>query len=139
MAAPLHSCLSCGHVWTSLAPDKLRSLIQSRGAELAKQHLASLDLGPAHDLPDVAEARDAAVKAAEIDALVLAYKQPEATRRYRQFTTTTWDEAIGTIRNWHHFKRREKLAMFGWHSKETSKADELKRLDHPMSDPLLDF
>ena len=55
------SCLSCGHVWASLEPGKLRNFIRWRGDELVRQSLDFLEHGPGHDLPDVPEARIAAL------------------------------------------------------------------------------
>lgn len=127
------ACSSCGHLWTSLAPDELRVFIQTFGTKLARQHLQTLEAGPSHDLPDTPEAREAGTRVAEIDALVLQGKQPEATRRYRELMPTTWDKAIDAVRDWQDLERPQKLARFGWQPKEGSEPT-----DHPMSDRLLD-
>ena len=66
------ACLSCGHLWSSLAPEDVRALIREHGTELAKQHLESLDSGPLHDLPDTpGSAREAGQRVAELDALCI--------------------------------------------------------------------
>ena len=127
------ACSSCGHFWSSLAPDELRSFLLTDGTELARQHLQTLESGPSHDLPDISEAREAGERVAEIDALVLQGKRPQATRRYREMMATTWDEAINAVRDWQSLGRPEKLARFGWRPKEESKPP-----DHPMLDRLLD-
>jgi hypothetical protein len=132
------SCLSCGHVWTRLAPDQLRQFIRTNGDELVKQCLDSLEHGPDHGLPDVPEARLAGLGVAEIDALVLAGQLPAATRRLRELTGRTWDEVVNAMRVWRGLKRPEKLEMLGWVSKERLKENELKTAEHPMSDPWLD-
>jgi hypothetical protein len=132
------ACSACGHVWTTLAPDKLRDFIQTYGTELIRQHLRTLEAGPNHDLPDTPEAREAGIRVAEIDALLLAGRQPEATRRYRQLTATTWDQAIDALRGWADLKRAEKLARFDWCPKDKSLADDQEGLDHPMRDRQLD-
>jgi hypothetical protein len=132
------SCSSCGHLWTSLAPEELRAFIEKYGEELAKQQLESFEAGPDHDLPDCPEAREAADGVAEIDALVRADRQGEATRRYRELTRTKWDEAVDAVRGWRHLKRDRKLAMLGWRPKGSHQDDDPDVPDHPMRDRLLD-
>ena len=127
----LLACLTCGYLWSQLTPTELASFIAVEGGELLRQHLETLKSGPYHGLPDVPAARRAGEGVAAIDALMLDEKQPEATRRYRELTKTTWDHAIDAVRKWRDLKRAEKLALFGWHPKEESR-------DHPMRDHLLD-
>ena len=117
------ACSSCGHVWTSLVPEELRSFFLTDGTELARQHLQTLEGGPHHDLPDTPEAEAAGDRVAEIDALVLRGRQPEATRRYREMMTTTWDEAIDALRRWQDLVRPQKLAHMGWRTKDKPVAD----------------
>ena len=50
---------------------------------------------------------------AEIDALVLAGHLPAATRRLRELTGRTWDEAVNSMRNWRASKRRAKARDIG--------------------------
>jgi hypothetical protein len=38
--APLRACLTCGHVWTHLQPEELRTFIEKNGTEKAKLKLA---------------------------------------------------------------------------------------------------
>jgi hypothetical protein len=130
------SCWSCGHVWTSLAPEELRAFIEKHGREVAKQQLEASEL--ADDLPDCPEARAAASGVAEIDTLVLAGNQPGATRRFRELTHTTWDHAIDAVRDWQDLKRPQKLALFGWCPKQVSPATESAVTEHPMRDRWLD-
>jgi hypothetical protein len=132
------SCLSCGHVWASLDPGKLRTFIQVAGDELAKQWLDTLERGPNRDLPDVPEARRAALGVAEIDTLVMANQYPAATRRLRVLAGVTWDLSLSAIRDWRGWKREQKLEMLGWVSKESIKDNKLTTAEHPMSDPWLD-
>jgi hypothetical protein len=132
------SCLSCGHVWASLEPDKLRSCIQVQGDEMVRQWLDFLERGPDRDLPDVPEARRAAHRVAEIDALVLANQYPAATRRLRELAGVTWDHSVNAIRDWRGWKREQKLELFGWVSKESIKDDKSTPAEHPMRDPWLD-
>ena len=115
------SCLSCGYVWTRLAPDQLRHFIRTNGDELVKQCLDFLEHGPDHDLPDVPKARLAGLGVAEIDALVLAGHLPAATRRLRELTGRTWDEVVNAMRYWRGLKRPQKLEILGWVSKERSR------------------
>ena len=130
-------CLDCGHVWSRLAPDQLEGLIGAHGTELAKQYLKTVHLGPFHDLPDHPAAREAALKAAEIDELVVKGRDGAATRRYRELTGKTWDQSIAQIGRWRHLVRTAKLALFGWSPKR--KADKEDRTQaHPMGDRWLD-
>jgi hypothetical protein len=132
------SCLSCGYVWTRLAPDRLRQFIRTNGDELVKQCLDFLEHGLDHDLPDVPEAHLAGLGVAEIDALVLAGQFPAATRRLRELTGRTWDEVVNAMRHWRELKRPQKLEMLGWAPKRRFKDDKLKPAEHPMRDPWLD-
>ncbi len=131
-------CLSCGHLWSSLPPKHVRDFIRTHGTELARQQLDALDFGPLRGLPDIPEAHEAGHGVAEIDNLIAAGKAPEATRRYRELTKTTWDQAIDAVRGWRDLKRPEKLARFGWVATEKAKPDEIGAAEHPMRDRLLD-
>ncbi len=131
-------CLSCGHLWASVTPEKLRRLIEIHGTELAKQHYDSLSAGPYRGLPDYPEAREAADKVAEIDALVLAGKDGEATRRYRDLTGTTWDQALALVHGWHRMDRSRKLALCGWCPKDPPGFEKSEMREHPMLDRWLD-
>jgi hypothetical protein len=114
----LHCCSSCGLTWTSLEADKVRELVEAYGDDLAVSPAACAALSGV----------------AEIDALA----QAEATRRYRELTHATWDEAINAVRDWHLLNRAEKLARFGWHPKKAPQAHQSNPLDHPMRDHWLD-
>jgi hypothetical protein len=129
----LHACAACGHLWTSVGADVLREFLARHGTELAQQLLAAREHGPGHDLPDCPEARQAATHTAEIDALVLEGRQPEATRRYRELARVTWDQAVDTVRTWRDLGRAEKLALFGWRPKEPAGDP-----GHPLHDRELD-
>jgi hypothetical protein len=133
-----NACLACGHLWASVAPQSLRAFIAARGSELLKQHVDQLDRGPAYDLPDFLKARQAAEKVAEIDGLILAGRQTEATRRYRELTRATWDRALETMRGWRNLKRPEKLALLGWAPDEKASAVISEANGHPMADHWLD-
>jgi hypothetical protein len=134
-----HACNSCGHVCARVAPDELRSSIETHGSELIKQQLTLSDHGRYHELPDILEARQAADGVAEIDALVLAGNGLEAVRRFRQITGKTWDEVHATISHWADLTRARKLALFGWRRKGKldDETDDEQR-DHPMHDRVLD-
>jgi hypothetical protein len=133
-----NACLSCGHVWSSVAPQELRAYIAGRGTELLKQRVDQLNHGPAHDLPDLPKAHQAAEKVAEIDGLILAGKQVEANRRYREFTRSTWDQVVDTMRSWRNLKRPQKLALLGWAPDEKPPAVIPEATGHPMADYWLD-
>lgn len=111
-------CAVCGHLWGSLESNELLDFIRTEDEEPVRQYLSALEAGAARDLPDQSLAREAAARTAEIDLLVLEEKHPEATRRYRELTGVTWDEAIDTVRAWRDLGRAEKLALFGWRPKE---------------------
>jgi hypothetical protein len=130
--------LSCGHVWTRLQPDELRAFIGLSGTELGKQHFETILHGPYHDLPNVPAAHGAADKVAELDALVASGKDAEATRRYRDLSGMTWDQAIAGIWGWRYQERAKKLALFGWPPKEKTPTDEAEAEGHPMRDRWLD-
>jgi hypothetical protein len=132
------ACLSCGHVWMSLSPDALRSLIKTRGSELARQQLDELQYGRDHDLPDSSLARIAAERAREIDALVLHDKHVEAIRRFHDLTKFTWDQCLETMRGWRDLSRAKKLALFGWAPKGKPEPAGAEASDHPMRDRWLD-
>jgi hypothetical protein len=132
------ACLSCGHTWNHVAPQDLRACIANRGTELLRQHVARLEHGPHHDLPDLPGAILAGQHVAEIDDLILAGKQTEATRRYRELTGKTWDQTLETMRDWRDLKRAAKLARFLWEAEEKSKASSTDATNHPMADRWLD-
>ena len=130
-------CWSCGHVWASVDPEKLRAHIEENGNELARERLRPFAREPFHGLPDCPEAHEAADGVAEIDALVFEGKLIAAIRRYRELTHTPWGQAGDDVRGWHDFKRARKLAMFGWRSKDAI-VDDKSTLEHPMRDRWLD-
>lgn len=131
------SCFSCGHLWSALDPDKLRSYIEAHGDELVKERLGPFASDPFRGLPDCPEAHDAARGVAEIDGLVFTGKMVEAIRRYRELTHTKWGPAGDYIRAWRLLKRARKLALFGWHSKDEL-VEEKAAPEHPMRDRWLD-
>jgi hypothetical protein len=137
-AGPFHYCLSCGHLWTDLAPEKLRSFIERFGGKLARDNYDRLVSGPYRGLPDDPEAHEAADQVAEIDSLVLAGKDGEATRRYRDLTGATWDQAVNLIRGWHDLERARKLALCGWGPKDPPRFEKSEMREHPMLDRWLD-
>src|SRR5205814_420786 len=92
----------------------LRAFISTRGSELLRQHVSRLDHGWRYGLPDFLKCRFAAEKAAEIDDLMLAGKQVEATRRLHELSGKTWDQTLATIQAWRNLGRERKLALFGW-------------------------
>jgi hypothetical protein len=114
----LHACTSCGHMWASLDPEKLREFVERYGDELARQQADSYE-GDFKGVPaGVVEC------VAEIDSLVSAGKSSEATRRFREFADSTWDRAVHALQGWRHLGREEKLAMFGYRPKELIPADD---------------
>jgi hypothetical protein len=131
-------CLTCGHVWARLDPDQVRSAIGVHGSKLAKQYLKLIVDGPYHDLPEDPAAREAADRVFEIDGFMILFKDRDATRRYRDLTGKTWDQAIADIKRWHQLDRAEKLALLGWCPKEKTEAKEDEALAHPMRDRWLD-
>ncbi len=130
-------CWSCGHVWTSVDPAKLRACIETNGNELIKEQLEPFARDPFYGLPDFPEARQAANGVAEIDNLVLEGRIVEAIRRYRELTHTKWGPAGDVIRAWHNLKRLRKLALFGWHEKEEAIDKKTLAVD-PMRDRWID-
>ena len=131
-------CLSCGHLWTNLAPKKVRRFIEKHGTSLVRQNYEAAVSGRYHGLPDVPEAREAADKVAEIDALVLAGKDGEAIRRYRDLTGITWDQALALVPGWHELDRARKLALCGWCPKDSPRFEKSELCEHPMLDRWLD-
>ncbi len=132
------ACWSCGHVWGNLRRDELRASIEKYGKESTRQYCDAVEHGPAHGLPDCPEAIEAARGATEIDGLILMGGRPEATRRFRELTQTTWDEALAVIRGWDDLAREKKLALLGWAPKDKPGPEESAMLDHPLRDRLLD-
>jgi hypothetical protein len=133
------ACLSCGHIWMSVPPEDLKSVIKCAGDELIKDYVIRLERGLYHDLPDIPETRRAADDVREIDTLVLAGQIVEATRRYRQLTGHTWDEVHAVIPHWAQLTRARRLAACGWRAKGTVDDEpELTWREHPMHDPALD-
>ena len=106
--------------------------------KLGKQYLETIIKGPYRDLPDFPEARQAAEKVAEIDALVASGRDVDARRRYRDLTGTTWDHALASINGWRALDRPKKLAVFGWCPKDRGPGDERETPVHPMRDRWLD-
>ncbi len=131
-------CLACGLVWTHAKPEEVRATIEKHGNALAKELLEVMEWGPYFDVPDLPEARNAADGVVEIDSLIMDGRQPAATRRYRELTHCTWDQAASVIRRWLDLARREKLALFGWRPKESESTGDPVTRDHPMRDRLLD-
>jgi hypothetical protein len=138
LAREVFACLSCGFVWTSTDPAALRGFVKKHATELGRQFLDSLELGPAHGVPDIPEARAAAERASEIDALLMAGQHGPATRHYREWTACKWHDAHEALGKWSRLKREEKLALLGWASKESLKVKDSDLAPHPMRDPLLD-
>ena len=138
LPAGIRYCLSCGHLWSRVDPVKVLELLRGCGTELARQHYEALLQGPYHGLPEVPEAREAADSVAEIDKLIIHLKSPEATRRYRELTRTTWDQALAVVASWPNLERSQKLAPFGWAPQEKAKVDVTEKTGHPMRDRWLD-
>jgi hypothetical protein len=136
--ATFHCCVSCGHLWAGLSPEKLRSFVDAYGDELAKQDLEPIDAESSDGLLDSAEGRQASDGVAEIDALIRAGKMGHATRRYRELTQKPWGEANNATLGWRGLTRVQKLALFGWSPKILSKEVTNGGIDHPMRDDLLD-
>jgi hypothetical protein len=135
----LFACLSCGHVANlSVDPARLRVFIENNGSTLARQQLECFEAAPYHGLPKSAEAYAAADRVVEIDYLVAIGKPSEATRRYRELMSATWDQAIAALRGWAGLTRGEKLAGVGWRPKEAPPANETETLAHPLRDRWLD-
>lgn len=132
------ACWSCGLVWGSLRPGDLRAFVEKHGKELTGQYCEAVEHGPAHGLLACPEAIEAARGATEIDGLILMGRRPEAIRRFRELTHTTWDEALAVIGGWDDLAREKKLALLGWAPKEKPGPEESAGLDHPMRDRLLD-
>ena len=105
-------CAACGHVWATLKAEELQDFLRKYGDELAKQDAGLAGGERAKNVPEVPQARRAALRVEEIDALVRAEKRSEATRRYREFTGGTWDQAINAIRGWRD-QPVQKLSLFG--------------------------
>ena len=117
------ACVKCGLVWSELDAADLRELIQASGKPVARQHLDRILHGRDLDLPQTEAALDISAKIAEIDAIVMAGKTGEVTRRYRDITGVSWDQAIKDTRHWRDLGRVEKLALFGWAFKKPSMDD----------------
>ena len=105
---------------------------------MTKQHLECSVSGPYRDVPEVPKARKAADGVAELDALIIAGNQLDATRRLRQLASCTWDDAIHALRGWVDLERAKKLALLGWRPKVKDLVTEAGLRDHPMRDRLLD-
>jgi hypothetical protein len=73
-----------------------------------------------------------------MDSLVLAGRQGEATRRFRELTGGIWDQALEKLQYWASLKRSEKLACFGWRIESGMKVELIAAKNHPMRDPWLD-
>jgi hypothetical protein len=133
-----HCCLCCGHVWSRLSTDALEALLGGRATKLGRQYLQIVRKGPYHDVPDDSAAHEAADATAEIDQLLVLGKDAAATRRYRDRSGRTWDEAIEAVRRWRSLGRPEKLKLFGWPPEEKQPVKDPGVRTHPMSDPWLD-
>jgi len=97
-----------------------------------------LEAGPDHGVPDIPEAREAAERVSELDALVLVRQQGPATRWYREWTGCTWHNAHEVLGQWRRLKRAQKLALLGWAPNEPLTAEKTDPAQHPMRDRLLD-
>ena len=125
-------------MWGHVNPDQLHAFVEAYADELTKQHILANRSSDVEDSQECAELQAAIHAMTEIDALFLSGLNSEATRRYRQISGGTWDQAIDTVRNWHQQTRSQKLALFGWQPKASVKDQMLARHDHPMRDPQLD-
>lgn len=123
VAPGFRGCVSCGLVWSGLDANRLHAFIAEHGSALDRQQLDEWDGGPMRGLPDTALAREVVAHVAEIDGLVRSAKEGEATRRYRELTGVTWDQAIAAIRTWRDLDRGDKLARFGWVTKKPALDD----------------
>jgi hypothetical protein len=113
VAERFQACLSCGHLWSHLAPAKLRQFLQNHTGEIGRQYLDEIERGPYRDLPDTELARMIGEHVAEIDALVRSGDTSKAVRRYRGLRGVIWDQAIKDVDAWANLTRPEKLALFG--------------------------
>ncbi len=118
------ACVSCGLVWSSLDPDRLRAFVLEYGEEVAKQEIDEFDRGPMRDLPDTALTRSIAAKVAELDALARD-RRVGVVGRYRDMKGVAWDVALAEAGQWRRLARAEKLALFGWIPKEKPLLDDL--------------
>ncbi len=132
------ACLSCGHIWTYVEPEKLRDFVRTYGNETAKQHYAELGFEPRRStsLQNVPE--DIRKKVLEIDSLALSLRTAEVTRRYRELAVCDWDTAVNVTRAWVNMTMSEKLAAFGWYGKQKPVAVWTDMQHHPLSDRELD-
>lgn len=119
-----YSCASCGLVWSTLDPGKLRAFIMGHGEELAKQQLDEFDRGPCRDLPDTGVGREIGAAVAAVDEAARSWT-PGAARTYRELRGVTWDQALRETRDWARLTREEKLALFGWVPKKKAAVDDL--------------
>lgn len=138
LSGGFHCCLNCGLVWNRLNPEQIQEFLGNHGTELGKQYLETVLKGPYHDLPDDPGARQAADRATEIDALLVSWRDGAATRRYREMTGKTWDQALNDIKHWRKYPRAMKLALFGWPPEEKRQDKGREGRTHPMRDPWLD-
>jgi hypothetical protein len=129
------ACADCGLVWSNVVANALAGFLEHNLGPLGMECYRALRGGAAWDLPDSDQAHAAAEAVLEINRLVLLDKRPEATRRYRELTGCSWDDANDAIAGWKKLQRAIKLARFGWVEK-----DKEGRLEgaHPMHDRLLD-
>ena len=123
VAGKFRSCLACGLVWSELDANRLVAFVQEHGSELDRDQLAEWDGGPMRGLPDTEAARAVVARVAEIDHHVRSAQPGEATRRYREWTGVTWDEAVAIVKRWRDLSRAEKLARFGWLAKKARPDD----------------
>lgn len=129
------ACADCGMVWTNVVAGALPGFLERNLGPLGMECYRALRDGPGWDLPGHETAQAAARAVAEINDLMLRDRQPEATRKYRDLSGRTWDEASHAIFRWKKLTRAEKLALFGWEVK-----DKEGRIAgaHPLHDRLLD-
>jgi len=136
--ANFRCCPECGHVWASLNVKELRDFIEAYGDALLRQDIQPLGTVSSHD-PSAKPEVEAAVRGVtEIDALMRAGNQAKATRRYRDLSACTWDQAIDTVRGWRDFDWNHKLSLFGSGKSDLFPDGQSDLHDHPMRDRLLD-
>lgn len=118
VAGKFRGCLSCGLVWSGLDANRLVAFVREHGGELDRQQLDEWDHGPMRGLPDTAAARLVVARVAEIDRWVRSDQAGNATRRYRELTGASWDQAVAAIEAWRDLTREAKLARLGWGDKK---------------------
>lgn len=131
-------CMACGLVWSSVDLNELQDFVEKYCDEMTRLDMKAA-LGLDDSEPHAPGTPEALIRAkqgvAEIDALVRADRSAEATRRCRELTSATWDQAIDALRHWRDLKTEQKLALFGWTPKDLPTNDEP---GHPLHDAILD-